>query len=169
MLKPFKYFFILVAILLFFTTCKKYPENTLWFKRIKKIEFFDNAKITSYTVNGIDSLALLNKYFGSKINVKDISTTFIEEEFDNHYDANVPTFFIPNGGNSFSITFFYSYSKNKKKLTIFYDQANNDTAVFARSLFVDQITEWDIVKLVPKGTKKIKTTINGNTYEIQFN
>ncbi len=161
----------LISLVLTLSTCKKYPENTLWFKRVKKIKFFDNVRITSFTVNGVDSLSALNKYFGSKIVQKDITSTYIMESYDENYGGNVPVFTIPNGGNgTYHVKFFYDYSKNKKKLDIFYDLGiNNDTTIFARSLFVNEITTWDIIKFEPKGTRKLKTNINSNIYEIQFN
>jgi hypothetical protein len=166
----------IIYILLFiigisYTSCKKYPENTLWFKRVKKLEFFDNVKLISYTVNGVDSLAALNKYFGSKVFSKDITSLSFDEIFDVHFKSNVPRINVPNGNNgNYQLTFFYSYSKNKKKLEIVYDlMSYNDTAVFSRSFFVEQITEWQIMKFDPKGIRKIKTTINNNAYEMEFN
>ena len=62
MFKFFNYFFIPAFALILFTTCKKYPENTLWFKNPKKLTFVC-GKMTAYIVNGIDSLPYLDAYF----------------------------------------------------------------------------------------------------------
>ncbi len=66
-------FYILLASSLFsLTTCKKYPENRLWFKNPERIYPFQ-GNLTKYTVNGIDSLDLLNAYWGNQFGlVKDI-------------------------------------------------------------------------------------------------
>jgi hypothetical protein len=59
--KIFIYAFIISCGLLFMT-CKKYPENTVWFKNPTDIPVI-NGHITAYVVNGIDSLDLLNSYY----------------------------------------------------------------------------------------------------------
>ena len=72
MLKSIKYFLLLV-IVLFFTTCKKYPENNLWFKNPAKIiargglntwKGENPWKLDFYSVDGIDSTnsSFLNIY-----------------------------------------------------------------------------------------------------------
>lgn len=161
--------YILGVFLLFLVitlcTCKKYPENTLWFKNIKKIKFFDNVKITSFNVNGVDSMNALNNCFISKL--VDVRTARIEQKWDENYDAYIPTFIYTYG----DIKFFYSYSKNKKKLNIYFSllySSNGNTQMLNKSLFVSETTEWDIIKLDPKGTRKIRTTINDNIYEMQL-
>ena len=55
-----------IAIISLFTTCKKYPENTIWFKNPTDIPVI-NGHITAYVVNGIDSLDLLNLYYAPVI------------------------------------------------------------------------------------------------------
>lgn len=49
-----KTFVIICACCLFFTTCKKYPENTLWFK--DPVKLINNSWVLEkFTVNGFDS------------------------------------------------------------------------------------------------------------------
>ena len=50
-----------IMFLCFFSTCKKYPENNLWFKNPKRIAII-NGYIYEYKVNHIDSLNGLNRY-----------------------------------------------------------------------------------------------------------
>ncbi len=58
-----KYYIFFIVIAVCFSECKKYPENTLWFKDPEKT-YPLQGYITKYQVNGIDSLDLLNNYFG---------------------------------------------------------------------------------------------------------
>lgn len=63
MLKTAKYFSILLAALLFFTTCKKYPKNNLWMRNptkiiarggIKTTQGTNTWRLVCYIVNGVD-------------------------------------------------------------------------------------------------------------------
>ncbi len=151
-------FFVIIAL----TTCKKYPENTLWFTNFSKIKFLDNVHLTAFTVNGIDSLQSLKVFFGSRSGYKDISQVYIEETYDSHYGNTVGVFHVPYE----HIILGYSFSKNKKNISFGF--VTQDTSILKRNLFIDN-NQWQIIKLDLKtGTRKIKKTVNGNTYELQF-
>ena len=59
MRKPIKITLLLLFAVLFFTTCKKYPKNYLWFKDPKNtlaVRYENNPwKLVYYSVNDIDS------------------------------------------------------------------------------------------------------------------
>ena len=76
------------------------------------------------------------------------------------------TVFILSGG---SIPISYEYSKNRKQIIIYSSIGINDPGLISKNIFVKYRTTWDIIKLEPFGTKKIKSNIDGNIYEIQFN
>jgi len=165
MLKIIKYitlFFTLATIVFTLSTCKKYPENTLWFKNKHKLFIIEPyAKLTGFTVNGIDSLQELNSYFGWRTGgTYNINTNNINEHRD-RYDSRRTT-----------ISFYYSdffayYSKNRKQVS-FYDKNPKDTSkIFKKNIFIDD-TPWQIINLIPNKISKIKKTINNNTYELQF-
>ena len=143
----------------------------MWFKKVKKQIFFkNNTKITSYKINGIDSLQALNKYFGSKVISKDINNTYFEETFDKRYVNHFPSFVIPlDNGLIAYVDFYYNYSNKYKQIYIYYLNLNMDTAVFKRNLFGVESGTWDIVKFDPSGERKIKKLIKNDTYEITFN
>ena len=165
-----KIYILLFIIGLSYSSCKKYPENTLWFKKVKKLYFFNRVKLVSYKINGDESINTLNNYFGSKITVKDINTVEFGEEYDRNLDKKYGVFTIPNNNSGYHLPFYYDYIHNKKKIKIYFNTSYNcDTTIYSRSPFVEESTEWDIIKFDPKGTRKIKATINSNVYEMEFN
>ena len=166
---PTKYFtkFAFVLGLIFtLSTCKKYPENVVWFKNIKKIKFFETHRLIKYTVNGIDSLDALSKYIGSNSYYKDIRKTYFSSAMDNN--KNIGVFVLGYGGGVEPVGIYYTYSKNKKEISFIYGKDGNyDTTAIKINIFIDE-TPWKIIKLIPDGTRKIKKTSNNNTYELQF-
>lgn len=162
MLKAFfKYLIITSVIVLFFSTCKKYPENTLWFKNPDKLHPFIGS-ITKYNVNGIDSLDLMNIYFVEK-------PYFFEKSirkcnFYTHKDTEFYTLFVYP--DALSVVVKYDLVKKNKKMIVSLGQ---DTTIFKKNIFISDATEWDIIRLNRKGPLKLKTTLdNGNTYEIEI-
>ncbi|MBX3162977.1 MAG: hypothetical protein KF900_00735 [Bacteroidetes bacterium] len=153
---------VLVCLAFVFTTCKKYPESRYWGNptKAKNCPFY--GSITKYTVNGIDSLDLLDKYLDStSANLTNTPTKVKDATFSFYLRASgIDVVF---GLRSY-VT--YQFSSDKKKITISF------TTKFPlqKNLFVVNGTEWDIIRL-SKGDDpfKIKTTLNnGNTYEIQI-
>ncbi len=160
-MKLIKNIFILFILVILFTGCKKYPENTLWFKNPKNIHPIQ-GHITKYMVNGIDSLDLMNAYFGNCSGIKkDLRNAYITYDDPHGYASRI--YFGTSGcSSSTGISFF---SKNKK-----YCKIDNviDTSILKRKLFLD--VDWKIIRLAETGPFKIETTLtNGNKYEIQFN
>jgi hypothetical protein len=142
--------------------CKKYPENNLWFKKPEKVTPFIDSHLKKYSVNGIDSLDLLNYYFGhARGLVKDIRAgTFKTQRYYSH--ANYYLLFEP----SLSLDFTYKFISNKKKIVF---DMNSDTSLFKKNIFISQDVEWTIIRLKDSGPFKIETKLdNGNYYEIEI-
>jgi hypothetical protein len=160
----------LIAILSLFTTCKKYPENTVWFKNPTDIPVIQ-GHITAYVVNGIDSLDLLNLYYAPVIPnavypygnpVRDVKTEkfTITGHAGNYYSVSSDLF---DGNLS------YTWSSDKKSINI------GGTALpyyYNKQIFIKNRSGevvWQIVYLDKNGKKsKIKTTYNDVVYEITF-
>lgn len=161
----------LSTIFIFFIfSCKKYPENTLWFKNPEKLNFVQGY-ITKYTVNGIDSLGLLNAYFNyynlSQPNWPQIKTDIRNTKITAYSDDAYSETEWDLGRSGVMYT-SEAYTSKKKKIKIFF---YNDTLFYKKNIFINKQIEWDIIYLSNKNNKrKMKTTLsNGNTYEIQFN
>ena len=52
-----------ITIISLLTTCKKYPENTLWFKTPASALASNGVNLKGFTVDGADSLTLAGYYF----------------------------------------------------------------------------------------------------------
>jgi hypothetical protein len=158
MRKVFSYI-LLLSIIVTLSTCKKYPENTLWFKNPKKISpFYGHLK--KYTVNGIDSLDLLNNYFGNQMGiVKDIR----QARFDSYLEhGGYDCVLIVGGGASLSAGF--KYYNNKNYINLF---CGGDTSIFRKNLFLGEAL-WKILRLSKNAFKATTTLNNGNKYEIEI-
>lgn len=160
----------LIAILSLFTTCKKYPENTVWFKNPTDIPVI-NGHITAYVVNGIDSLDLLNLYYAPVIPnavypygnpVRDVKTEkfTITGHAGNYYSVSSDLYEMGLG---------YTWSSDKKSITIGGAPLQN---YYNKQIFIKKRSGevvWQIVYLDKNGKKsKIKTTYNDVVYEITF-
>jgi hypothetical protein len=158
---------IVVISFLLFTTCKKYTENNLWFKNPYKVSII-NGKITEYKVNGIDSLPFLNVFYKPYIPnsihpYNKIDRNITNEQFNSlsiakgHWELRCDLFEHLN----------CVMQKDKKTIRI---GGLVDTIYYKKQLFIDTkgIIDWQILYLDKKGKSKIKTTFNGNTYEITF-
>ena len=163
---------ICIIIIVCFSTCKKYPENTLWLKNPKRICPVKGS-ITSYKVNGIDSLDLLDLYY--KVYPVSTGDPYIDnpnkelkkELFISH------TFSRKNGSFSVRTLHVYFYEIDviwdKKKNSILISAGNSDTIYYKKNIFIER-QYWEVIYLDKNGKSKIKTTFNnGNTYEITFN
>ena len=57
---------IVITIISLFTTCKKYPENTLWYKTpASAIESSGGLNLKGFTVDGVDSIPMINTIFNN--------------------------------------------------------------------------------------------------------
>jgi hypothetical protein len=159
---------ILITAILF-TTCKKYPENNLWFKNPYSISVI-SGYITQYNVNGIDSLSLLNSYYATY-------TAGISPPYQPYTNPNkniatelFKSILTKNIGdiNSNCGTGTYLWDRKKKKINIFFKADN--PIYYKKNIFINnEKIDWDIIYLDKNSKKsKIKTTYNGNTYEITF-
>ncbi len=154
----------LVLLLFTLSTCKKYPENTLWFKNPEKLYPF-YGHLTTYKVNDIDSLDLLNNYYGSKSilqkNIRDaMFATFVE-----HGRVTCELIYGSSYGSSYGVI-YYKFTTNKKQINI---ALTNDTTIYNKNIFIDGEVKWDIIRLSRNGHFSLKTTLNnGNKYEIQI-
>ncbi len=161
--------FVILAIVGLFTACKKYPENTVWFKNPTDIPVI-NGHITAYVVNGIDSLDLLNLYYAPVMPntvypygnpVRDVKAEKFGARHNSgqYWDVSCDLF-------DFNLT--YKWNDDKKSIHIggvplqYY---------YNKQLFItgNGDINWQIVYLDKNGKKsKIKTTYNDVIYEITF-
>lgn len=135
------------------------------------------GNMTHWIVNGVDSIDYLDNFFSADVNFNPYSTDFSTLEITSFHDDNMPKSIYtakinnPADYNCYdrrgSMKVNYSYSGNKKKLII----SSIDLACYTKNIFVAEDIEWEIIYLgkKPSDKRKIKTTYNGNTYEIQFN
>lgn len=159
---------ILLLAFIFGFSCKKYPENTLWFKSPKRLSFIC-GKITSYKVNGIDSLQFLDSYYSpgiSKISEGNIDCYATCNSCKGMHDFAYATELNIGFRTIYNGTCEYG---NRYKTVKIYSKP--DTSYYKKNIFVESGLDWDIIYLSKKDNKrKMKTTLsNGNTYEIQFN
>lgn len=171
-LKPYLLFLTCLSLLLFFSTCKKYPENTLWFKSPANIEFIE-GNLTHYIVNGIDSINELDNFFYD-LNNNPYSKNFSDFSFDSrptrakgYFEVNIITPQDTNGGPYISRVFKYRYMENSKKIRFSGTKGIFDA--YKKNIFIDDSIIWEITMLKKNGARKMKGTCNGNTYELQFN
>lgn len=160
--------FYLLFLLSISYSCKKYPENTIWIKNPKHIPVI-NGYITEYKVNGIDSLDLLNIYYAPVIQNSYPPYTNTQRDIrKEHFQACCQEYNHLDINTDLYEHLGYKLSENKKTVNI---GGLVDTLYFKKQLFLDKSGDlaWTIQYLDKKGKKsKIKTTYNGNTYEITF-
>ncbi len=161
-MEKIRLYVLFILLILLFSTCKKYPENALWFKNPEKLYPFQGY-ITKYEVDGIDSLDLLNKFYGNSIglNKKLREAKFLTTVNFKKIDCRV----VHGNGNSSSVG--YEFIKKKKYLHI--SLYASDTSVYRKNIFINFDVEWQIIRLAKSGSFKLKTKHNGKNYEIQFN
>jgi hypothetical protein len=151
-------YFLLMAMVLIASACKKYPENRIWSNHPEK--FFKGGKITSYKINGVDRM----QYF------RDLYRNFPY----NQYGTSIPDVFelpfVYDSGNE-SLTCDYGegtmkFSETKREVEIRFTPKNY--AFGAENIFVRDLS-WKIMKLTKSGELKIEARDNFKLYEIQFN
>lgn len=160
MLKAAQYFSILFSAFFIFTTCKKYPENNLVFKRpIKVLERWAIKPwiLEYYLVNDIDSTNA------------DFLKVFKEQGVvigEKTYAAKLYTEGIIQGG--------YEFKSKKKAIQFFYSQDNfhsnsttNSNYINQRNIFLDDELHWQIETLC-KDQFWIIASFNNSKYEIHF-
>jgi hypothetical protein len=165
--------FITIWVFLFFTTCKKYPKNKLWFTNPDKLTPF-NGHITKYMINGRDSLDAFNKYINRNTGVVKNIQDFEFTEDHLYSSSNTSHIVIDPNNGSQVLDLEYSFSKKYKYMEIYCNKGKsslnppNDGSLLSKDIFIERGLSWEIIHLSEKGPLKIKTIYNGNTYEIEI-
>jgi hypothetical protein len=149
-----------ILVLALFTSCKKYPENNLWFSSPERS--FKGGKITSFTVNGADSSSLMNSMWNVDIAERSFE---VKRRSENEY--------VASGDFNGVINYL-----GKTQLNIIlipdnmgaFSTSGNYNPINSNGVSADRSDgRWDILKCTRKGQMKIRRTVNDRTYEIQFN
>ena len=160
-------FLVAISLCLFFTTCKKYPENTLWLKSASKTIRGD-WNLTFFEINGNDSLNSNVKQIGDKkIN---FTLTDGDKFLVQHTNGKIEV-----SGDSHFVG-FWTISKNKKEIKIIfnytlenYTNQYNCVCYNFQNIFAsynEEIT-WQIEKL-SRQDFWITTNFNNLKYELHF-
>lgn len=160
MLKPLKLILLFLLIVLFFTTCKKYPENTLWFRNPEKVLARGAKKpwlLEYYSVNDIDSTS--SNYLDA---FKELGV-IIGDPYSSYglYCED-----IIKGG--------YRFSKKKKIISFGFAMNNfhSSSSTYPnytnqRNIFLQSGQDWQILKLC-SAQFWITTEFNNIKYELHF-
>src|SRR5574343_510871 len=161
MLKAFKIVLLLLFAVLFFTTCKKYPKNYLWFKDPKNIldsrDEYNPWKLVYYSVNDVDSTNA------------DFLKVWREQGFFSIYSKSDEIKFKCYD----MITGFWELNYNNKEINFRYGTHNdtnsnsNPSYTNQRNIFLESNLSWKIDKLCP-GDFRIIKEYKGLKYEIHF-
>ena len=146
---------------IFFSACKKYPENKGIHLALAKNRIVNSGDyvITIYTVNGEDSLGLLSNKWGQDIST--VKWSIYPEDNRYFHLEDFPFSKTQNGS--------FEFKDNNKKMGVLY---NLEYYLAGYNMFLTVNSEWDILKLYKKKNKttlKLKRIYNGKTYIIQFN
>jgi hypothetical protein len=162
----FKIYILIISgfVITCFNACHKYPENTLWFKKPEKA--FKGGLLTSYKVNGIDSLPMWDSIFNTPPNYNgwghpyDIRKAYFGYDYtERRGEVNSS---IGHGN--------FAFINKKKDLSIYFDM--RAVSIYPEpeyNLFLTKTGTWQILKLTKGGSLKIRRKYNNKTYEIQIN
>jgi len=157
---------LLFLIAFQFISCrKKYPENTMKLCQNPKGYDLMRGFITSYKVNGVDSLQYLNIFQNPNNIYCSQHISEMELMTANPYsERNVVSHSCIGKIN-------YNWTDNYNYIFIYYEF---DDVYLKKNLFLESGMKWKILKLIPskktnKHTLKIELNYNNNIYEIQFN
>ena len=154
-------FKILASLLLvmLFTTCKKYPENNLWFKSPEKA--FKGGEIIAYMVDGIDSIPMWNTIY-STAPYNGYGTNITVENFIFNTKGNVLLDSNIGGGS-------FHFFNHKKYISISFTMTNNPWNPQPQYYFFGtKDSDWKVLKLTSNGDMRIQRTYNNKVYEIEF-
>jgi hypothetical protein len=162
----FKTLFILLfatAIISLLTTCKKYPENDLWFKSPESA--FVGGKFTSFTVDGVDSMPMWDAIYNSLPDHNGYGTLNLDpREIFFSVDKTNGTISCSVGSGSFH------FFNNSKEIYMFFKMEEHPPLYFPKyNLFYTVEGNWNILKLTKSGTMRIQRAYNGKVYEMEFN
>jgi hypothetical protein len=169
MMKFFKYSLVLIIsyfILMNLTSCKKYPDNDLWFKSPESA-FTGLDKLTEYTVDGIDSMPMWDVLYNTGPDYNgywpaDPSRPFVMKDINFSIQGQTIDCYIGIGS-------FHFYN-NKKYIYIYFkmDDKGHNLPFPKYNLFYNVESNWKILKLTKSGTLRIQRTYNNKVYEMQF-
>lgn len=133
-------FLILIVLIAIMTGCEKYTLNKI----------YGSYTLTSYTVDGVDSLSLYNDSLG-------LNFEFYYEDVNS---SNVCFIDGNRSDNTYThIVCVWELLDNNSKLQILTAYGFIGTGPFGR----DKIPEWEILRLT-KNELKMKTLYNGKEY-----
>lgn len=151
---------IICVVLVSLTSCKKYPENDLWFKNPEKT--FKGGKLTDFTVNGVDSMPMWERIY----------TTPPYNGFIYPFDVRTIEFIYTRERDELSSNIGYGnlqFFNNGKDVSISFTMLTSGSATSKYNLFYTENSNWKILKLYKGGMMRIQRIYNDKTYEIQFN
>lgn len=135
--------------------CKKYEEGPLLSLRSAENRLHGDYTLTTYTVNGVDSLSLYN----------DSLYNILRFYFDDFMDLNICCI---NGnrkdGELSFLKWYWGLKDNNTKLLVTYSECLSGTVPFKHKV----TPEWEIIKL-KKGDIRMRTILNGKEYYIELN
>jgi hypothetical protein len=166
-LKMITFRLLLLAVsLTFLPGCKKYPENNLWFRSPENTFTKGKHKLTSFTVNGEDSIPRLSSAWGFDVTEK---TFFLFKEYHDRgwwtVSGDLFGSFVFEGDKE--INFLLS----PVEVAAFPGPAQPVYNALNSRGMSDGKTDgrWDIIKCTKKYTLKLRRKVSGKTYEVQFN
>jgi len=158
------YIFILFSCLTIVISCKKYPENKLWFKKPEKA--FKGGYLTAFNVNGVDSLPMWDNIYntapdyngwGYPFNIRDVRFNYDFKEIGVDFGSKI--------GNG-TIRFV----NKKKEVEINFTMTSIPSVQEAKyNIFLTKLSAWKILKLTKSGTMKLQRNYNNKIYVIQIN
>ena len=164
---------ISLGILLVFalSTCKKYPENTLW--SLSPEGAFKGGYITAYTVDGADSIPMWNTIY----NTSPYNGFTPPSPVGLLYDFKTFLWKVPHEKTLTSEIGYgeFHFYANKKyiyiyfKMDLFYTSSPWNNPPPQYNIFYTAEGNWKILKLTKSGTLRIQRIYNNKVYEIQFN
>ena len=156
---------IAITIISLLTTCKKYPENTLWFKTPTSAIESGGVYLKGFTIDGVDSLPMFNAIFNNPP-----YGGFPPPSIGEFRDITKLTWYFDHRESEMEINTNWGqgefhFFNHKKELYIYY--RNYDASIY--NVFYTGESNWKILKLTKQGELKIQRTYNNKVYEMDFN
>ena len=158
-----------IIIISLLTTCKKYPENTLWFKTPTSAIESGGVYLKGFTIDGVDSLPMFNAIFNNPP-----YGGFPPPSIGEFRDITKLTWYFDHRESEMEINTNWGqgefhFFNHKKELYIFflmYDDINGLPVNY--NFFYTRESNWKILKLTKQGELKIQRTYNNKVYEMEF-
>jgi hypothetical protein len=158
---------IVITIISLLTTCKKYPENDLWFKSPESAFTYGNLR--AFTVDGVDSMPMWNALYNTG------------PDYNGYYPPgqggplNATDIVLQVTGNKLGSQIgsgSWHFFSNKKYVYIFFEMEEKTNrfppALPKYNLFYTRESNWKVLKLTKSGDLKIQRTYNNKVYEMEF-